>query len=121
MKKKRVSWAVRPQTHRLPPPFMLVRPISTKKVSLPAVTTACLTDADIGLPDDPIAQQRAEQAIRAAIAYRLKHENKANPAHIQDVEVPLADESITIRDVPANVLDGISAELRRIVSRPARV
>ncbi|WP_461658807.1 hypothetical protein [Methylorubrum aminovorans] len=73
----------------------------------------------MGLPDDPIAQQRAEEAIRAAIAYRLRQETKAKPAPIQAVEVPLDDDSLSIRDVPADVLDGIASELRRIASRPA--
>lgn len=120
MKKQRFSWAVTPLTRRrLPPPFMLARPVSTKAVSLAAVTTACLTDADIGLPDDPIAQQRAEEAIRAAISYRLRQEAKAKPAPVQAIEVPLDDDSLSIRDVPADVLDGIASELRRIASRPA--
>ncbi|OHV16229.1 hypothetical protein BK022_13580 [Methylorubrum extorquens] len=121
---KKFRWAVTPiHRRRSAPPAALLapRPVSTTAVSLAPVTTYVLTDADVGLPDDPIAQQRAEEAIRAAISYRLKHEAKAKPAPIRAVEVPLADESITILDVPANVLDGIGAELRRIASRPVRL
>ena len=86
---------------------------------MPTRTMTVLSDAECGLPDDPIAQQRAEEAIRAAISYRLRQEAKA--ATIQAVEIPIEDESIFILDVPADVLNGIAAELRRIASRPARV
>ncbi|MBA8916011.1 hypothetical protein [Methylorubrum thiocyanatum] len=78
-----------------------------------------MTDEDVGLTPDPIAQERAEEYIRAAISYRLKAQAKATP--IQAVEIPVADESISILDVPADVLDGIAAELRRIASLPARL
>ncbi|QIJ76946.1 hypothetical protein GU700_21610 [Methylobacterium sp. NI91] len=110
---------MKPLTRRRLPPFMLARPVSTKKVTLPAVTTHCLNDADIGLPEDPVAQQRAEEAIRAAISYRLRQEAKAKPALIQAVEVTLDDDSLSIRDVPADVLDGIASEPRRIAYRPS--
>ncbi len=79
-----------------------------------------LSDAECGLPEDPIAQQRAEEFIRAAISYRLKTEANAKPAVIQAVEIPIADDALSIRDVPADVLEGIAVELRRIAGLPAR-
>ena len=39
-----------------------------------------VTDADLGLPDDPIAQEKAERTIRAAIAVRLREGRDAAPA-----------------------------------------
>lgn len=120
MKKPRFSWAVsRPRRNPVPSILLAPRLKSTKAVTMPTRTMTMLSDADCGLPDDPIAQLRAEEAIRAAISYRLKQEAKAKPAPIMAVQVPLDDESITILDVPADVLDGIASELRRIANLPA--
>ncbi|CAO4169544.1 hypothetical protein [Methylorubrum aminovorans] len=88
---------------------------------MPVRNMRMLTDEDVGLPHDPIAQERAEEFIRAAISYRLKMKAKAKPVSILAVEVPIEDESITILDVPADVLDGIAAELRRIAERPFHI
>nr|WP_321182366.1 hypothetical protein [Methylobacterium sp. Leaf122] len=114
------SWAVKPLHRRrsVTAALLAPRPKSTKAVTMPTRTLTMLTDADCGLPDDPLAQLRAEEAIRAAISYRLRQEAKAKPAPIMAVQVPLDDESITIRDVPADVLDGIASELRRLANLP---
>ncbi|MER2252923.1 hypothetical protein ABS772_23685 [Methylorubrum podarium] len=113
-------WAVTPLTRRSVSAALLApRLKSTKAIAMPARTMRIMSDAECGLPDDPIAQLRAEEAIRAAISYRLRQESKAEHASIQAVEVPLDDESIAIRNVPADVLDGITAELRRIAGRPS--
>ena len=84
---------------------------------MPVRTMRMMTDEECGLTPDPIAQERAEEFIRAAISYRLKQEARAKPAPIMAVEVPLDDQSIAIRNVPDNVLDGIADELRRIANR----
>ena len=118
MKSNRYTWAVK-HLHRrrsVTTALLAPRPKSTKLVTMPVRTMRMMTDADVGLPNDPVAQLRAEEAIRAAISYRLRQEAKG--ATIQAVEVPIADESITILDVPANVLDGIATELRRISNLP---
>jgi hypothetical protein len=87
---------------------------------MPVRNLRMMTDAECGMPDDPFAQQRAEEAIRAAIGFRLREEAKAKPAVIQAVEIPIADDALSIRDVPADVLEGIAVELRRIAGLPAR-
>ncbi len=121
MSNKRFSWAVKPLTRRqsVPRALLLARPSHSKTITMPVRNMTVLTDEDVGLTPDPIAQERAEEYIRAAISYRLKAQAKATP--IQAVEIPVADESISILDVPADVLDGIAAELRRIASLPARL
>ncbi|MCP2080825.1 UNVERIFIED_ORG: hypothetical protein J2W74_002011 [Methylorubrum zatmanii] len=117
--KKNFRWAVtRPRRNPVATALLAPRLKSTKSVTMPTRTMTMLTDAECGLPEDPVAQIRAEEAIRAAISYRLRQEAKASPVQIQAVEIPIEDESITILDVPVEVLDGIAAELRRIVSRP---
>ncbi|MGN7127726.1 hypothetical protein [Methylorubrum thiocyanatum] len=118
MKKNAFRWAVtRPRRNPVPAALLAPRLKSTKVVTMPTRNMRMLTDEDVGLPHDPIAQQRAEEFIRAAISYRLKTEAKAKPDVVTMVEVPLDDEAIIIRDVPADVLDGIASELRRIAYR----
>lgn len=120
MKKNAFRWAVtRPRRNPVAAALLAPRLKSIKSVTMPERNLRMLSDAECGLPEDPIAQQRAEESIRAAISYRLKVEAKAKPAVIQAVEIPIEDEAITIRAVPAEVLDGIASELRRIASRSA--
>lgn len=124
MPKKKFNWSVYPTNRRrrsVPAALLAPRPVSTKRVTMPEGNLRTMTDAECGLPDDPVAQQRAEEAIRAASAYRLKQEAKGKPAPIQAVEVPVEDDALSIRDVPADVLDGIAAELRRIAERPFQI
>ena len=120
---KKFRWAVTPLTRRHSVPAALLAPRlkSTKTITMPERNLRMLSDAECGLPEDPIAQQRAEEAIRAAIGYRLREEAKAKPAVIQAVEIPIADDALSIRDVPADVLEGIAVELRRIAGLPARL
>ncbi|AWI91002.1 hypothetical protein C0214_23975 [Methylobacterium sp. DM1] len=112
---KRYSWAVFRKGRPVPAALIAPRPISEKKITMPVRIMSDMTDAQCGLPDDPVAQQRAEEAIRAAIAYRLRHEAKVTK--VQAVEITIADDELAISNVPADVLDGISAELRRISNR----
>nr|WP_129545685.1 hypothetical protein [Methylorubrum zatmanii] len=115
-KMSKFSWAVKPIHRRrsVTAALLAPRPKSTKAVTMPARTMTMLTDAERRLPDDPVAQLRAEEAIRAAISYRIWQEAKAKTATVQAVEVQVDDDSLAISDVSADVLDGIAAELRRI-------
>lgn len=113
MNKNPFRWAVtRPRRNPVPAALLAPRLKSTKSITMPTRTMTMMTDSDVGLPDDPVAQIRAEEAIRAAIAYRLREEAKATA--IQAVQIPVADAALTIRVVPYDVLESISAELRRI-------
>ncbi|AYO84057.1 hypothetical protein EBB05_18490 [Methylobacterium brachiatum] len=114
---------IKPEADLGPPP-----------VSLAPITMSSLTDADVGLPDDPLAQERAERFIAAAIAYRFKQQSLAReaarlasaeklfPGTTVAVEVP--DDAVTLI-APTDVLDevdqGILRELRRLTARsPSR-
>lgn len=109
------------RTRAIPRALLLAKPSHTKTITMPVRNMRMLSDEDVGLPHDPIAQERAEEFIRAAIGYRLRQEAKAKPAVIQAVEIPIADDALSIRDVPADVLEGIAVELRRIAGLPARL
>lgn len=100
----------------------LRRAVGGAPITLPAVGTGpSLTDEDMGLEPDPVAQARAEAFIRAAIAYRLHQDakaaetgRKAAPTAVH-VEVPDADLHLS------HVVDrGIHQELVRLASRPGR-
>lgn len=54
--------------------------IYVRPVSLAPTTMYEITDADIGLPDDPVAQARAEDYVRAAIAFRHRQHARAEIA-----------------------------------------
>ncbi|MFD6319879.1 hypothetical protein [Methylorubrum thiocyanatum] len=99
----KLEWASREQPTRKPP-------------TMPVITTRDATDADISLPNDPVAQTAAETYISAWLGWQMKQKAKAQAqaAPMQAVEIPIEDEDISIRDVPADVLDGIATELRRI-------
>lgn len=45
--------------------------------TLAETTTTEITDIDIGLKPDPVAQETAERLMRAAIAYRMKQDERA--------------------------------------------
>jgi len=109
------------RTRTIPRALLLAKPSHTKTITMPLRNMRMLSDEDVGLPHDPIAQERAEEFIRAAIGYRLRQEAKAKPAVVTVVKVPIDDDSILIRDVPQDVLDGISAELHRISNFSARL
>lgn len=47
------------------------------KPTVPAVTTSEVSDADIGLPEDSIAQANAEQFVRAALSFKRHQALKA--------------------------------------------
>ncbi|WP_311275232.1 hypothetical protein [Methylobacterium sp. WCS2018Hpa-22] len=48
----------------------------SSQVSLPPITTTIITDALVGLEDDPKAQEDAETYIRQFIAYNRKQSEK---------------------------------------------
>lgn len=97
-------------------------PPSTAPITLPPITAIDLTDADLGLPDDPLAQESAERAIRAATAFRLKQEAIAGLRQTVPgpVTITVPDGALSFEDVPPDVLHGIATELRRLVARPRR-
>lgn len=88
-----------------------------KPITMPFRTMTILTDADCGLPEDPIAQLAAETYLTAWIGWQLKNESKAKAVPIQAIKMTVNNESLSIRDVPADVMDGIASELRRISCR----
>lgn len=92
------------------------QPVS-RPITMPARNLRMFTDADVGLPEDPVAQQAAETYLAAWIGWNLKHEAKAQRVKVAALEVPLDDDSLIIRDVPQVMLDGIASELRRISNR----
>lgn len=84
--------------------------------TLPQTAFRDITDEMIGLPHDPVAQERAERFIRAAIAHRLHVEQKAaETATVVNVEVP--DDALHLSHVTDR---DIHRELIRLASRPAR-
>ncbi len=97
----------------------------------PATVTGGLTDADVGLPADPVAQLRAETFLKAAIAYRMREEERARqlaraaalavPANVPVMHVEVPDEAMLLID-PTDRLSpedtAILAELRRLAGRP---
>lgn len=90
-----------------------------KPITMPAIPGRNITDADMGLPEDPVAQVVAETFLSAWIGWNMKQDAKATlenwrRSQVEAVEIPLADDSLSISAVPADVLDGIASELRRI-------
>ncbi len=115
----RFSWAVRPSQRPKPAAFAYSPPPAS--VTLAPVTTTDLTDADLGLPVDPFAQESAERTIRAAISYRMKQDAAVRHAQTRtSVTVNVPDDALSFGDVAADDLAGISAELRRLAARPQR-
>jgi hypothetical protein len=84
---------------------------------MPPRTLKMLTDAECGLPEDPVAQLAAETYLSAWIGWQLKNESKTKAAQIQAIKVTVNNESLSIRDVPADVMNGIESELLRISRR----
>jgi hypothetical protein len=84
-------------------------------VTLPPVTIleSPITDADLDLPDDPIAQERAERFLAAAYAYQRRQAEKAKPAQVVNIEVD--DAALHLDHVD---LKRIGEELQRIATRP---
>ncbi|MGN7127305.1 hypothetical protein [Methylorubrum thiocyanatum] len=120
MKKNAFRWAVtRPRRNPVPAALLAPRLKSTRAITMPKRTMTMMTDEDCGLTPDPIAQARAEEYIRAAISFQLRQEAKAQAqtAKVIAVEVPVADDAFSIRDVPADILADIASELRRIAYR----
>lgn len=87
-------------------------------VSLPAVRMGSVTDEDIGLTPDPVAQVRAETYLSAVIAHRLREEDIARrraEAAARTVHVEVDDASLHL----AHVIDhGIHREMRRLEAMP---
>lgn len=82
--------------------------------TLPASVFREITDADIGIPHDPIAQEKAERYVRAAIAHRLRQEDHARKAATM-INVELPDDSLHL----AHATDhAINRELRRLEAMP---
>ncbi|MGH1572781.1 hypothetical protein ACRAWG_21560 [Methylobacterium sp. P31] len=85
-------------------------------ITLPPVSTREITDADIGLPHDPVAQLKAETYLRAAIGHRLREAAQATtvkPTAAATINVEIPDESLALSDHAV-----ILAELRRIKAMP---
>ncbi|AYO82687.1 hypothetical protein [Methylobacterium brachiatum] len=100
-------------------------------MTLPASVYREITDADLGMPQNDAAQEKAETFIRAVIGHRLREEAKARdaarlvaarslaPGPTIAVEVP--DDGLDLIDA-TDVLDdvdqGILRELRSLTARP---
>ena len=85
-------------------------------VTLPPITMleSPVTDEDIDLPHDPVAQERAERFLAAAYAYQRRQAEKAQVA-ARVVHVDLPDEALHL----AHAIDhDIMRELGRIAARP---
>jgi hypothetical protein len=50
--------------------------VISREPSLAPTTVSEISDADLGLTTDPVAQTRAENFIRAALAYRLRQSER---------------------------------------------
>lgn len=95
------------------------RPTGPAKITLPEVGAwPALTDADVGLTDDPVAQDRAERMIRAAVGYRLHEEAKTREAARKAaVYVQVDDDALFL----AHRVDrDIHRELVRLTSNASR-
>lgn len=81
-------------------------------VTLPPVTIleSPVSDADIDLPDDPVAQERAERFLAAAYAYQRHQAAKHQVVHVE-----VDDDALHLDHVD---LKGIGDELQRIADRP---
>lgn len=87
--------------------------------TMPTTSFRDITDTDLGLPHDDIAQEKAERFLRAAHAYQLHQEAKAaeNARKAAPVHVEIEDDSLFL----AHKVDrDIFRQLQRIASRPAR-
>ncbi|GEP03699.1 hypothetical protein [Methylobacterium oxalidis] len=84
-------------------------------VTLVATTTAEVTDTMIGLPEDPIAQERAVAYLKAALAFRSRQHTTLPRPVITAVEVPLRDDALEIIDL---VDRDLADALGRLVNRP---
>lgn len=115
-KTRRPTMNVVRRPRAVPRALLLAQPSHKKAITMPTRTLRMMTDAECGLPEDPVAQTAAETFIAAWIGWQMKQEAKAQAQTdlTQAVEIPVADDSLFIRDVPADVLDGIATELRRI-------
>ena len=103
-----------------------------RTITLPSITMGSVTDADVGLEDDPVAQLRAETYLRSVIAYHAKEaevvrqlaraSDLAVPANVPVVHVEIPDNSMSLMG-PTDHLPQIDAEilaeLRRLAG-PAR-
>lgn len=100
-------------------------------VTLPPVTMSTITDSDIGLKDDPIAQEKAERYLMAVLANQRHQEQKARAAQRlasaqklipgPTVHIEIPDESVLLEN-PTDQLSetdrAIYRELKRLEARP---
>jgi len=99
-----------PKPERLPPP-----------ITMPVIASKPMTDTDVGLPENPGAQMKAEAALRLAHGAWLRERDiarrKAETDQVdhQVVHVEVEDESLHLDHV---TLKRIGDELQRIADRP---
>lgn len=98
-------------------------PAPAKITLAPATVTGGLSDEDIGLPRDDVAQEGAERFLRAAYAFRLREAEKEAarqrllPGPTVHVEIP--DDSVALVS-PTNHLSPLDVEILRELKRLAR-
>lgn len=90
-----------------------------RKPTVAATTTMEVSDQDIGLKPDAMAQEVAERYVRAAIAYRLKQAKKVEAAEkARRARIVIAAQDLQIS---VETAQGIVDELVRISNRPQRL
>lgn len=85
-----------------------------RKPSVAPTTTFEISDQDIGLKSDPVAQEIAERYVRAAIAYRTKQAERAETdAKARRAQIAIAAEELRI---DLETAEGIVAEITRLAA-----
>lgn len=110
-KKRPAAYTERQQLRHaeLPDLYSFARP-----PSLAQTTTTEITDDDIGLRHDPVAQHRAEDFIRAALAYKMKRPDRAQARRRSIAPVAIrialaADEDEAVHNLP-DVIETMTPE-----------
>ncbi|MEA1830949.1 hypothetical protein U8607_02540 [Methylobacterium durans] len=87
-------------------------------ITLAPVSTHEITDAMVGLPEDPIAQARAVEYVQAASAFRARQHAALPRPVISAVEVPIGDDALKIIDISDPMTRDVAEALERLVNRP---
>ena len=97
-----------------------------RTITLPTITAGTVTDADVGLEEDPVAQLRAETYLKSVIAYRDKEAEIARqiarasdlavPANVPVIHVEVPDDALLLTQIDVEIL----AELRRLAGHDRR-